>query len=49
MRGRLLPVFAITAGFLAVSLPLFANHGNSNFDSGKENHHEGNRLRMVLG
>jgi len=36
MRGRLLPIFAITAGLLAVSLPLFAHHGNSNFDSGKK-------------
>jgi hypothetical protein len=36
MRGRLLRVFAITAGLLAISLPLFAHHGNSNFDSGKK-------------
>lgn len=36
MRSRLFRVCAITAGLLAVSLPLFAHHGTSNFDSGKK-------------
>jgi uncharacterized protein DUF6152 len=36
MRNRAIPVFAVAVGLLIVSVPLFAHHGTSAFDTGKK-------------
>ena len=47
MRKRTMGVFAVTAGLLGASLPLFAHHGNATLDTNKTLTMKGNVTEWI--